>query len=202
MVANMTDFDHLGDLFWTGAEPGSVEPPERRPRYYITQDQHTRPPDMYERFRQEYQRGIITTDQIQIHWTNPLTEEQVQDMSWQNPQAAQLAREILDEETRSKLKETVTEAVRALREQLTDAPCGSVYSFMKTNDKGDHYWYACIKNGGKWYTTAQNPRVLQDDNQLIEWLISLEVYESPVAELTPGHGHADAAAIEATSTES
>jgi hypothetical protein len=105
------------------------------------------------------------------------------DMAFTNPQAAEIAREILDEKTRGELRSTVEAAVAELTTFLMDTDCGSTLTFVKHNDQGKHYYYAAVKNGGKWYTTAQSPRVIEDDDALIEWLIGLEIYTAPQLEL-------------------
>ena len=139
----------------------------------------------------------------QIKNINRITEEERQEMEWSSPDARDIAREILSEEKREGLREKVTEAIAGYREMLADAHCGSVFSFMKKNDKGEHYWYAAIKNGGKWYTTAQSPRVLENDDALIEWLVLLQAYESEATELTAGAAHKALALgpVDTTATE-
>lgn len=131
-----------------------------------------------------------------------ITTNKDDDMAFTNPQAAEIAREILDEETKGKLRERVTEAVATLREQITGAACGSVFSFRKDNDQGKHYWYAAIKNGDKWYTTAGDIRggrlTLDSDEDFITWLIGLEVYDSPSS--TFALGPKESIAIEASAT--
>lgn len=133
--------------------------------------------------------------------TTPRTDK-VDDMAnFTNPAAAALAREILSEQERETLRGTVQGAIDTLREQLTDAPAGTIYSFAKISAAGTTYYYAAIKGErGKWFTTAASPRVLENDSELIEWLISLEVYAAPMSQLTMGQEAAGA--IEATATES
>ena len=124
-------------------------------------------------------------------------------MTWSNPEAADIAREILQDEKREGLREKITEAVAHYRAMLADAHCGSVFSFMKENDEGKHYWYAAIKNGDKWYTTAQNPRVIDSDDAFITWLVGLGAHESKATELTQGAAKTALALgpIEASSTD-
>lgn len=132
------------------------------------------------------------------------TKEERQEMSWQNPAAAKLAREILNDKTEGALREKVTEAVAHLSELVADTECGSTLTFMKTNDDGKHYFYACVKNGERWYTTAQAPRVLDSDDELIEWMIGLEIFEPAQLEVQASkHVHALAAGapIEATAVD-
>lgn len=125
-----------------------------------------------------------------IHTINRIpSEEERQEMAWSDTDAQEIARDILREQKKEGLREKVTAAVAGYREMLAGANCGSVFSFMKVNEKGDHYWYAAIKNGGKWYTTAQSPRVLEDDDAFIEWLVLLQAYESEATELTQGAAH-------------
>ena len=132
-----------------------------------------------------------------------LSQEEKQEMAWTNPEARDIAREIIHEEKREGLREKITEVVANYRKMLEGAHCGSVFSFMKLNDEGKHYWYAAIKNGGKWYTTAHDPRVLEDDDALITWLVALEAYESEASELTVGAAHTALALgpIDSTATE-
>jgi hypothetical protein len=120
-----------------------------------------------------------------------------------NPHAQDLAREILDNRTTAGLRDKVEAAVAHLTELVADTQCGSTLTFMKVTDNGKHYFYAAVKNGEKWYTTAQNPRVLEDDDRLIEWLIGLEIWEAPQLEVTTSrHAHELSAPIETTATES
>ena len=130
------------------------------------------------------------------------TPEEVQEMAWSNPEAADIAREILTDAKREGLREKITEAVADYRKMLEGAHCGSVFSFMKESDDGKHYWYAAIKNGDKWYTTA-NPRILNSDDEFITWLVGLGAHESKASELTVGAAHEALALgpIEATAVE-
>lgn len=128
-------------------------------------------------------------------------EEVEEDMDWTNPQAGGIAREILTEQKKEGLREEVTAAVAHLQEMIAGASCGSVFTFRKSNESGKHYWYAAIKNGGKWYTTAQNPRILPDDEAFIEWLITLEAWKSEWLELTAG-SLPEHPMLEATATDS
>lgn len=105
-------------------------------------------------------------------------------MTFTNPNAAKLAREILDDEEKEQLKEVVTAAVTELRVLVADTKCGSTLTFKKESDDGKHFFYAAVKSGSKWYTTAHAPRVLDSDDDLIEWLIGLEIYKRPQLELT------------------
>jgi hypothetical protein len=131
------------------------------------------------------------------------TEEEVQEMGWTNPEARDIAREILSEKKREELRGEVTEAVAHLTELIEGATCGSVFTFRKTNEEtGKHYWYAAIKNGDRWYTTAQNPRQLDSDEAFIEWLITLEAWRSEGLELIPGSPFPQQQMIEATATDS
>lgn len=117
----------------------------------------------------------------------PPTPEEVQEMAWTNPEARDIAREILSEKKKEELRGEVTEAVQRLQELIGGSSCGSVFTFRKTNEEnGKHYWYAAIKNGDKWFTTAQNPRQLESDEAFIEWLITLEAWKSEGLELTQG----------------
>lgn len=127
-------------------------------------------------------------------------EEKEEDMSFTNQAARELAEELLADQSKRGLRETVETAIENLKALIADTDCGSTLTFMKTKDDGkQHYFYACVKNGGKWYTTAQNPRVLEDDNALIAWLIGLEIYEAPMLEVTPpAHRHELANPIETT----
>ena len=143
----------------------------------------------------------ISADQLRTIFNQPTPEER-QEMTWSNPEAADIAREILQDEKREGLREKITEAVAHYRAMLADAHCGSVFSFMKENDEGKHYWYAAIKNGDKWYTTAQNPRVIDNDDKLIEWLVGLGAHESKAAELTEGAAHRAAMALGPIDTSS
>ena len=131
------------------------------------------------------------------------TPEERQEMQWQNPEAADIAREILTDAKREGLREKITEAVAHYREMLEGAHCGSVFSFVKENDEGKHYWYAAIKNGDKWYTTAYSPRVINSDDEFITWLVGLGAHESKASELTVGAAHEALALgpIETTATD-
>jgi hypothetical protein len=128
------------------------------------------------------------------------TKTKDNDMSFTNPQAAEIAREILDEQTKGDLRERVTAAVAHLTELIKDTTDGSVLTFAKVSDGGKRFHYATVKSGGHWYTTSERPRVLHNDGQLIEWLIGLEIYEDNQLELRPGAPVS--VAIEATATES
>lgn len=120
--------------------------------------------------------------------------------SFTNPAAAALAREILDKDVKDRLRTRVEGAIVNLRTQLAGANCGSVFSFRKENDQGKHYWYAAIKNGGRWYTTAQAPRVLQNNEEFIEWLIGLEIFDIEDKHFTLGPDETPRA-IEAVAVE-
>lgn len=128
------------------------------------------------------------------------TPEERQEMAWTDQEAASLAKEILQEERREGLREKVSAAVAHYRELLAGATCGSTFTFMKTNEKGEHYFYACVKNADVWYTTAQNPRTIDTDEKFIEWLIGLGAHESAYAELSAGAGHKELGPIDATAT--
>lgn len=162
------------------------------PRIISTNNTNRLVPDLNQLIGQEFR----------IHLTAP-TQEERQEMAWQNPEAADIAREILQNEMREGLREKVGEAVAHYREMLEGAHCGSVFSFMKENDEGKHYWYAAVKNGDKWYTTAQNPRVINSDDEFITWLIGLGAHESKAAELTVGAAHTALALgpIDSTATD-
>lgn len=130
------------------------------------------------------------------------TPEERQEMTWTNPEARDIAREILSEKKKDELRVEVTEAVANLQEMVAGSACGSVFTFRKTNDGGRHYWYAAIKNGGKWYTTANNPRILDNDELFIEWLISLEAWKSEGLELQlPAGVSPERPVLETTATD-
>lgn len=121
--------------------------------------------------------------------------------SWTNPDAAEIARDILRDKTKGALRGRVEAAVEALQALVSDTQCGSTLTFMKTLDGGGHYFYAAVKNGDKWYTTANNPRVIQGDDDFITWLIGLEIYETDQIEIAPS-AHLHALPVETTATES
>lgn len=142
-------------------------------------------------------------DRSRWHQVQEPTEEEKQEMEWVNREAAEVAADILSDERKSAMKEAVAAAVAHFREMLEGASCGSVFRFRKDNDEGKHYWYAAIKSGKAWYTTANTgPRVLEDDDALIHWLISLGAHEAP-ADLSQGEAHVKelAGPIETTATE-
>lgn len=166
-------FNHLGDRFFHGIVPGSVDPPIPNLQYYV--------------------RPIF----------NLQTPEEKEMSSFINQAAQELAREFLSDRTKTELRGKVEQAVEHLQELVSDTQCGSTLTFMKTNEAGNHYFYAAVKNGERWFTTAQNPRILDDDDHLIEWLIGLEIWEAPQLQLTENRHAAELAApIDAESTES
>lgn len=122
--------------------------------------------------------------------------------AFHNPDAQDLAREILSDKNKESLRGKVSEAVAHLQKLISDTECGATLTFMKVAEKGQHYFYAVVKNGQKWYTTAQSPRILNNDDQLIEWLIGLEIFEVPQLQVTASQHTAELAPIEATATES
>ena len=147
--------------------------------HHVFSTDHTSPltPDLSQLIGREFQITVPKQP----------TEEEVQEMSWTNPEARDIAREILSEKKKEALRGEVTAAVATLTEMVADAKCGSVFTFRKTNEEnGKHYWYAAIKNGDKWFTTAQSPRQLDNDEAFIEWLINLEAWKSEGLELTQG----------------
>ena len=135
---------------------------------------------------------------VRIKYQEPTDKDN--DMAFTNPQAAEIAREILDEQTKGELRSTVEAAVHELTNLLADTDCGSTLTFVKHNDGGQHYYYAAVKSGGKWYTTAERPRVLRDDAAMIEWLIGLEIYAGTQLELHASSTH-EPHAIEASAVE-
>jgi hypothetical protein len=144
---------------------------------------------------------VFVPDLSQLESNRKPTEEERAEMSWTNPEAATLAREILTQEKMDALRDRVTEEVAQYRVLLAGANCGSVFSFKKTHpeDASKHYWYAAIKSGDAWYTTARDKRVIESDEALIEWLISLGAMEAQ-HELTAGETHATPA-IDASSSD-
>lgn len=124
-------------------------------------------------------------------------------MPFHNPHAQDLAREILHDRTTTGLRAKVEGAVEHLTELVAETGCGSTLTFMKEGEDGTHYFYAAVKNGETWYTTARDPRVLHGDDELIAWLVGLEIWEAPQLELTPSrHGKELSNPIEATATDS
>jgi hypothetical protein len=118
--------------------------------------------------------SVFVPDLSQLESNRKPTEEERAEMSWTNPEAATLAREILTQEKMDALRDRVTEEVAQYRVLLAGANCGSVFSFKKTHpeDASKHYWYAAIKSGDAWYTTARDKRVIESDEALID--VSIE----------------------------
>lgn len=179
---NEDDFPHppWADYLYSNRRQGEQRPGFARP---------VRPPGQTTR--------LSFSDAI-LHFTADQTKDN--DMSFTNPQAAEIAREILDEQTKGDLRERVTAAVAHLTELVKDTNDGSGLTFVKVADNGKRFHYVTVKSGGHGYTSAERPRILHNDGQLIEWLIGLEIYEDNQMELRPGAPVN--AAIEATATES
>lgn len=143
----------------------------------------------------------VTSQRLTTHFQS---EETDMPASWSNQAAADLAREILQDKSKGELKDRVEQAVVHLQELISETECGATLTFVKTKDEGKkHYFYAAVKNGEKWYTTAANPRILENDDALITWLIGLEIWEAPQLDIRRNSYHAELASpIEATATES
>lgn len=189
----MSNWEHLGPHFFVGMDPGTIDPPQP---FRIVHSSNSRwIPSMID----GWHPGMgFPGNRFQ---PDTHTEEEVQEMAWTNPEARDIAREILSEQKKEELRAEVTEAVRHLQEMVAGSSCGSVFTFRKTNEEnGKHYWYAAIKNGDRWYTTAQNPRQLDSDEAFIEWLITLEAWKSEGLELTAG-SIPERPVLKATATE-
>ena len=197
--SGMSNWDHLGEQFFVGMDPGTIDPPEQPVRIF-THRQNTASagwiPSMLDGWHPGLMHNTVNTSN-----NRTVSEEEREEMTWTNPEARDIAREILSEKKKGALREEVEAAVSHLQEMIAGATCGSVFTFRKTGDNGKHYWYAAIKNGDRWYTTAQNPRQLDDDNAFIEWLITLEAWKSEGLELTAG-SIPERQMLEATATES
>jgi hypothetical protein len=94
-----------------------------------------------------------------------------------NREAADLAADILSERKTDGLRDKVKVAVDELAEYFADVGDGSVFSFARTIDERTFH-FAAIKSGGLWYSTG-SARALSggDDDALITWLVSLEIYD-------------------------
>lgn len=173
-------------------------------RYSNNTDELRLDPLEVERLQQHYRTpfSALTSDELSRLLFNLKPEEKEEDMSFTNPAARELARELLTDKSKRDLREVVEAAIDNLSALVADTDCDSTLTFMKTNDEGQHYFYAAVKNGDKWYTTAQAPRILEDDDALIEWLIGLEIWEAPQLEVTPpSHRHELSNPIETTADD-
>lgn len=119
-----------------------------------------------------------------------------------NQDAQDLAHEILSDKTRDELRGRVEATIARLQDLIEGTSCGSTLTFKKENDEGKHYYYAAVKNGGRWYTTARDPRVLESDDQLIEWLIGLEIWDSSNSIALGSGSESEHLPIETTAEES
>lgn len=223
----VVDWSHLGDRFFVGMDPGTIDPPGQVVRgansswgggggggasgggmgtIFVGGGSGGRG-NGGSAFRQLYEQGWVMPEdfigrELKINIKKEPIEEESREMSWTNPEARSIAQEILAEQRKEEMKAEVTAAVGTLQAMLDGAQDGSVFTFRKTNEKtGTHYWYAAIKSDGCWFTTAQNPREIPSDELFIEWLVGLEAWKSEALELTPA-SVIKRPMLDATSTES
>lgn len=110
---------------------------------------------------------------------NAITQQQLRkdnDMKLVNTEAQDLAAEILSGRRTEGLRERVEAAVTHLSGLFAGAGDGSIFSFGR-DVSGRTYHYAAIKSGGKWFSTGNSTALKGgDDDELITWLIGLEIY--------------------------